>query len=486
MGPGSSIALMSAATIAALGLAPQSGEWIAATITLSIMVGALCLAAGFARLGFLNEFISKPVISGFVAGLALLIAVGQIPKMLGIQGVPGNFWDQAYGLIASADSISYLALVIGAGSILLLQAGRILIPKVPMALIVVLASIFLVSIAGLDDQGIAIVGQIPEGLPLLGIPTIDLGLIGALIPGALGVVIVAYTETLSSGRAFASKRHYRINANQEFIALGWSNLGSGLAQGFAVDGSLSRSAAKFRAGANTQLSTLITSLAILITLLFLTPIFTNLAQATLGALVVYGVLPLLKPAMWIHLWKAARLEFWAALVTALSVVTLGALPGLGVGIAFSLILLIVNMSIPYMPELVYDPAHDIYTDKSESAEGHRTQGLVVVRPEARLFFANATALRDKVVELLAATSGERKTVLISLEGVNDVDITAADMLIELKSELAEIGVDLELARVKISVLRRLKSLGALDAIGREHVHASVREAVNAFEKKRVT
>lgn len=479
VGPSSALAMMSAATIAGLGLDAGSGDWIAATSALAILVGLMCLVAGFLKLGFINNFISKPVLDGFVAGLALNILIGQVPKFLGFGIDGGGFFRSLGQVIGNLGQTSWLALTVGVGSLVLLSGLRRISPKLPAALITVTASVLAVVLFDLTGRGLDVIGDLPSGFPTFEIPGIDLGLVGRMSPGALGMMLVAYAETLSGGRTFAAKRQYRIDPDQEFIAIGWSNLASGLFQGFAVNGSLSRTKLKFDVGVKTQYSTLFTGIAVIVTLLALTWFFEDLADATIAAIVIHAVAPLVRPRLWPRLWRSAPLEFWAALGAALVTMTFGEVQGLFFGVLVAIVMVTARASRAPVLELGYLSESDAYVDLDNTPGAEGVPGVVVLQAGAPPFFSNSMNFHDQVLDAVYAADPSPGAVVLDFDTVTSLDLTAGEGLEQMVGELRGLEVDVHLSRVGPGARSDLHALGVDSAIGNDHFHTTVREAVAA-------
>ncbi|UCG25662.1 MAG: SulP family inorganic anion transporter, partial [Chloroflexota bacterium] len=290
VGPSSAVAALSLSVVAALGVVVGSPEFIILSIALALMVGVFMILGGFLRLGVLADFLSRPVLDGFVVGVAISIAVGQLDKVLGFEPDGYDFIPDLILFVTNLDMIHWPTLIVGAISLALLFILHRFTPKLPAALIVLFLAIAASTLFDFESSGIHIVGEIPAGLPEFGIPE-GLGIeeLVAVVPGALGVAMVAFAESVAIARSFGTRFGYEVNANQELIAVGASNLGSGFSGAFVVDGSMSRTSAAVGAGAKTQMVSLIAAVAVLITALALTPLFHNLPEATLGAIVIHAV-----------------------------------------------------------------------------------------------------------------------------------------------------------------------------------------------------
>jgi sulfate permease, SulP family len=489
VGPMSATAALSAATVADVVTA-GSGTFAAMTAALAICAGVAALGAGLARLGFLAAFISEPVLKGFIVGLALTIVIGQLPKLFGVEKGSGDFFEQAWDLLRSLGDTHVLTLVVGLASLALVLGLRRLAPAVPGSLVAVLGSVLAVAVLGLDDHGVAIVGEIDSGLPSFGLPG---GLsphdYGDLAAGAIAVMLVGFAEGLGAAKTYAARHHYAVDANRELLGLGAANVAAGLSSGMVVNGSLSKTAVNGSAGANTQLSGLLVAAMTVLTLLFLTGLFEQLPEATLAAVVVAAVIELVDVGALRRLYGTyagplggfanvtARPDFVAAIAALLGVLVFDTLPGLFIGIAVSLTLLLYRASRPHVAVLGAVPGTDPpqWGDVARHPENEQVAGVVVVRVESGLFFANADTVRAEL--LRRASEPGVHTLVLDAETVPSIDVTALQMLDELAGELHRDGVVLRLARDVGEVRDVLRRGGADPAL--LHLHPSVRDAVAA-------
>ncbi len=480
VGPSSALAIMSASALGTVGISQSSSDWVATAGALAILVGILALAAGLLRLGFINNFISKPVLDGFVAGLALNILVGQIPKFLGFSlGGDLNFFETLAETVRSVEKTSGYTLLVGLASIALLIGLHRISARIPAALITVGASVIGVVLFGLTDRGVAVIGHIPSGFPTPEVPSVGLDTMGSLLPAALGIALVAYAETLSGGRTFAVRRQYRIDPDQEFIALGAANIGSGFFGGFAVNGSLSRTKLKYDAGVKTQFSTLYTGIAVVITLVALTWLFEDLAEATIAAIVIHAVAPLVRPSTWPRLWRTARLEFFAAMGAALVTMTFGEVQGLFFGVIVAIIMLTVRASRASINELGYLPDADTYAEIDSHPEAVRVPSVLILRAAANPSFSNAASFHDAIVDAVYAADPSPTDVVLDCDIVSSIDVTVASTFERLVPELQALGVHTRLARVDPAVRQELNAHGLDSVLDDESLHLTIRDAVDA-------
>ncbi|WP_207843909.1 SulP family inorganic anion transporter [Williamsia soli] len=454
VGPMSATAALSAAIVGPIaGDDPQL--FLATTVALSIAAGVVALIAGALRMGFIASFISEPVLKGFIVGLALTIIIGQIPKLFGVPKGSGNFFEQTGSFITHVTEWNWRTTIIGVASLVLVLAIRRWLPLVPGSLVAVLGGIGAVWLLDLDDKGVAIVGHIDPGLPSLGLPSgVSMDQYLALVGPAVGIVLIGFAEGLGAAKTYAAKAGYTVDANRELIGLGAANVGSGLCSGMVVNGSLSKTAVNGGAGAKTQVSGLVVAMLTVLTLLLLTGLFEKLPDATLAAVVIAAVIELVDIAALRRLYRvwttrlgsiygrATRVDFIAALAALFGVLVFDTLPGLVIGVAVSMLLLLYRVSRPHVATLVKDGTRWVEAAAGE-ADSRQLTGVKVVRVEAGLFFANADDVRDRITALAGSDVG---TIVLDAETSPFIDVSAVSMLVELHDSLAHRGVAFRIAR----------------------------------------
>ena len=453
VGPMAASAALSAATVADL-VGPGDERFAAFTAALALAAGLAALIAGLLRLGFLADFISGPVLKGLIIGLALTIIIGQLPKLFGIAPGSGDFFEQAWHLVTHLGDTQGTALLVGTLSLAVIVGLRRLAPGVPGPLVAVTGAIAAVKAFGLD---VRTVGSIASGLPTLGLPDVGLGDSARLAGGAVGVMLIAFTEGLGAAKTFAADSDPRIDANRELIALGGANLAAGLSSGMVVSGSLSKTAVNASAGARTQVSGLLAAALTVVVLLFLTAPFADLPEATLAAVVIAAVVDLVDVRALIELYDTytkrlgrqfgwvARPDFLAALAALLGVTIFGTLPGLFIGIGASLLLLVYRASRPYVAVLGHTPGPDgAYHDVERHEDARSPDGVVILRVESGLYFANAENVRSRILEVGVAP--RVRAVILDAETIPFVDVSAARMLVSAHAQLQTRGVRLVVAR----------------------------------------
>jgi high affinity sulfate transporter 1 len=481
VGPSSTVAALSFSTIAALGVSSGTEEWIALTAALAIMTGVFLLIGGLLRLGVLADFLSRPVLDGFVVGVAITVAVGQLDKMLGYEAEAAlDFIPDILAILGDIGMTHWPTLVVGLVSLALLFLIEKYLPKVPGALTVLVLAIVVSALLDFESRGIHIVGEIPGGLPPFGRPNVTVEQIVSLIPGALAVMLVAYSESIAVARSYAAKFNYKVDADQEFIGIGAANLGSGFSSAFVVDGSLSKTAASVEAGAKTQMVSLIAAVAVLITALFLTPLFRTLPEATLGAIVIHAVWHLIS---YKKIWQyrtITGLDFWTGLIAAVGVLAIGILEGLLIAVFLGLLGLLYSTKSRTTAVLGKVPGEKIYRSLENYPEGKTVPGLLIARFDGSLFFANAPDLANEIRYGVEISDPPPRVVLVDFESVTEVDATALITIRDLNEELEKADIDLRLARVRTHVLDLMRTTELDDLIGHEYIYDSVHAGADAF------
>jgi high affinity sulfate transporter 1 len=442
----SAIAAMSFAAVSEIAT-PNTTEFIMLTAALAMLAGLVSILAGLLRLGRIAQFFSESVMVGFITGLALIIIVKQLPKFFGIEGSAGNSWERLYHFAIHLPQTHLPALLTGLVCLALLILLERFLPRIPAALVALVAGIGLSLAFGLEARGVEVVGELPAGLTTPQWPAISLQQWLLLLPGALGLALVCFAEAIGPSRAFAAAHKYEIDPNQEWLGVGASNFGAGLFQGFPIGASLSKSAANDQAGAHSEMSGVIAAVVTALVALFLTQIFYSLPEATLAAIVVVAVSHMVKVKQLRHLWRVRRLDFVLAIVAMLAVMTIEILQGLLIAVILSLFALVWHASKPKLAVLGRVPNSIDFSNVRHHPENITVPGLLMVRPENGVFFANAAGIRDDIVHEVEASAVLVKQVLIDLASTSDLDAPSADMLIELHKELRERDVRLILTRM---------------------------------------
>jgi SulP family sulfate permease len=469
------IATMSFATVSLI-VAPNTPEFILMTAALAVLAGLFSILAGFLKLGRVAQFFSESVMVGFISGLALTVMVKQLPKILGIEGGSGNFWERLYDVIIHLPETHPATLITGILCLILLIALEHYFHKIPAALVALVFGIVISVLFGLEGRGVEVVGAIPAGLAPPKWPAVGWQNWLLLIPGALGIALVNFAEAIGPSRNFASTHKYTINANQEFIGLGAANLGAGLFQGFPIGSSLSKSAANDRAGAHSQMSAIIAAVVTILVALFFTPLFYALPEAALGAIVIIAVSGMVKVTKFKHLFRIRRADFILAVVALLAVLTFETLQALLIAVIVSLFALVLRASQPKLAVLGRKPDSLEFSDIHRHPENRTLPGLLIVRPENGLFFANAVGFREAVISELQSSIEPVKAVVLDLGATTDLDVPSADMLAELGEELHNRNVRFMLARMILPVRQMLERASVMDKIKPEDIFVGPIEA----------
>lgn len=452
-GPMAATAALSASVVA--DYATDDGEFLTFTIILALVTGVIALVAGIIRLGFVANFISEPVLKGFIIGLALTIMVGQLPKLFGIEGGDGNFFEKLWAWITGLGDTDMTTLLVGGASLVIVVGFRRWLPAVPGSLVAVIFGIAAVAIFDLGST-IDIVGAIQSGLPTLGLPDAPLSDYLAIAPACVGVMLIGFAEGLGAAKTYASKNHYEIDPNRELIGLGAANIGAGFSGGMVVNGSLSKTAVNGSAGARSQVSGLVVAVLTIVTLLFLTELFSDLPEATLAAIVIAALVELVdiktmrkffaatSPGLKEIYGIGARADFIGAATALFGVLLFDTLPGLIIGIAVSLLLLVYRSSHPNVVRLGLTQGSDAYVDLQRHPEAVEPVSSAAIRVEAGLYFANCDHVRKEILHMSADRAV--KAVILDTVSVPFIDYTAAVMISELSEQLRDDGITLVIAR----------------------------------------
>ncbi len=483
VGASSAIAVMSAGIVAAYAPA-DSAEFIALSAGLAVLAGGVAILAGLLRLGRIAQFFSESVLVGFVSGLALVIAIKQVPKLFGLEAGEGNFWQRLYDLVIHLPETHLLTLAVGAASLVLMLVLERRFHRFPAALAALVFGIGVSALLGMEALGVHVVGAIPAGLAMPQLPDITGQQLVQLIPGALAITLVIFAEGIGPMRSFAGKYRYPLSSDQELIALGTANAGAGLFQSFTVGVSLSRSAANDSAGARSQVSGLVAAAITILVALFLTPLFYNLPEATLAAIVVVAVARMFKWQALRRLYQVRTLDFALATVALLGVLTFEeVLAGLLVAVIVSLVALVLRASQTRLSVLGRVPGRTTFGSLDLHSDYEPVPGLLIVRPDEGLYFANAAPLREKIRELAMSADPPVQAVVVDLEVSYDLDAPSAHEIQELHADLAAADKQLMLARVRAAVREVLDRSGATEEIGADNLHPRVLAAVAVHLKR---
>ena len=483
VGPESTTAVMTAAAIMPL-VAGDSSNYASLCSLLALLVGSVCCVAAFARLGFLADLLSKPILVGYMAGVAVIMIVGQLGKISGMSLKAESLFGQIGEFSGHLSEIHPPTLILAAAVLIFLLVVQRRFPNAPGPLLAVLLATSAVYLFQLNERGIAVIGEIPAGLPSLKVPRgFSSQQLVYLLSSAIGIALVGYSDNVLTARAFGAKNNYRIDGNQELLALGAVNIGNGIMQGFPVSSSGSRTAIGDSLGSRSQLFSLVAFLIVILVLLFLRPLLSLFPKAALGAIVIYAALRLIEISEFNRLRCFKTSEFRLALVTMFGVLATDILVGVGVAVGLSVVDLFARLMRPHDAVLGEVPnlagLHDI-----EDWQGATTiPGLVLYRYDAPLCFANAENFRKRVIAAIEAEKVPVEWFVLNAEAILDIDITAVDMLKELHRELIGSGITFAMARVKQDLYQQLKKGDLSETISTERIYPTLEEAIEAFHHR---
>ena len=431
----------------------------------AVLVSAIAFIAWAIRAGAIVNFISESVLVGFKCGVALFLASTQLPKLLGISGTHGDFWENSGHLIKHLAETNASSLFIGLAALALLGLGKVFFKNKPMSLFVVIGGILASTLLGLDQHGVKLLGHIPEGLPAIAFPNIFWSDLNALLPLAFACFLLGAVETAAIGRTFASKSGVRLDANQEFLALSASNLAAGLGSGFPVSGGMSQSLVNEGSGARTPLSGAIASGFILLVILFFSHLLSALPQPVLAAVVLMAIGGLLQVSALKHLWFASRPDFVVAIAALLGVLGSGLLRGVMIGAAISLVQLMRRTSTPHVALLGRVPGTRRLSDMERHPDNEAIPGVMVFRPEASLIYFNVDHVCATITDRVRAEAQPPRLVVIDLSSSPHVDLQSAHTLAAMAGELTALGVDVRVIEARSEVRERLRGEGLERQLG---------------------
>lgn len=479
VGPDITISLLVASAIAPLaGGDPACAAVLAATVAL--LSGLLLLVGARARIGAIADFLSKPVLVGYMTGAALILVASQLDRLFGIQLQHNDFFPRLAELASELRLAHGPTLILGLGLLAVIVTLRWVAPRLPSALVVVVVAITVSLLLRLEDRGVAVVGTFPSGLPGFAWPAANWHQIHTLLPAAIGIALLTYTQAILLARAFAAKNGYEVNPNQELAALGLASVSTGLFQGFSVTGSQSRTAINDSAGGKTQVASLVAAATLILFLLFLTPLIAHLPVVALAALLIYGGFTLVEFDVMARIYRFYPRSALLAALTTLGVLAVGVVPGILVGVALSLLALIDRISNPPDAVLRIAPGGGFH-DLGEDSKGQTLPGFIAYRFYAPLLFSNASHFVERVRQLIAASPAPVRWFLVDAQAITDIDITAAEALRALNKELHLQGITLKFAHTNRPLRQVLERIGFTTEIGRESIFHAVHEAAEAFQ-----
>lgn len=478
------VAMDSILVAGAVGAIATAGveHYVLIAAALGVMVGVIQAGLGFLRAGFLVNFLSRPVVTGFTAAAALIIAASQLGHLLGIElprthHVHTVVWEA----LQRFPDWSWPTLSVGTVSVVALVTFKKRTPRFPTALAVVVVAILAVWLLGLSDRGVAIVGEVPAGLPGLRIPVVETSILVELIPAAATIALVSFMEAISVGRVFATQCRYDIHPNRELVALGFANLAGGVTGGYPIAGGLSRTAVNARAGARTQLAALVTCAVVVLTLLFLTGAFYYLPKAALSAIIVAAVASLIDVQGARDVYRVKRTDFYLLVLTFFATLSLGIQWGILVGVGASVLLFLIRTTRPHFAVLGRIPESQTYLNAARHPHAETIPGIILVRIDAQFYFGNVSFLKETVRNLVDAAEDPVRYFVLEAAGVNGLDSAAAATLAELDEELEARGVKLVLTRIKGPVRDVLHRTGLLEKLAAEgRVYLSTHRAIEVL------
>jgi high affinity sulfate transporter 1 len=482
LGPDSSLGPMIAATI--LPLAAGSEEQaIALAGMLALLVGLITVGAGLARLGFVADLLSNPVRTGYLAGLAVVIFVGQLPKLFGFSTDASGLVGEAVAFAQGLDQTNPWALGIGLLSLVIILGLKRVSPRTPGILVAVVVAIALSMVLDLASHGVSVIGVLPQGFPLPSVPAAPISDIPLLFAAALGISLVAIGDTISTSGGFASRGGYEVDGNQELAGIGSANLAAGFFSGFPVSTSGSRTAVAAQSGAKTQLTGLVAAGLVLAMLLVVPGLVQAMPQPVLAAVIIAASISLFDLAELRRLFHVRRTEFALAVACGLGVAFIGVLQGIVVAVVLSVIYIFKRAWAPYSAVLGKAPSVPGFHDIGRYPDAEQVPGILVVRWSAPLFFANANQFRDRIRALVKAADPPPQWVLVAAEPIVDIDTTAGSMLRDLDLELNSTGIHLAFAELQSDVRDTIVTYGLLETIDESHFYRSVSEAVEALRSE---
>ncbi len=480
----SSVAAALIASAGANAADPQTYQAYASAFIL--VTGLVFLVAGLAQLGFITQFLSEPVMSGFVMGLALFVAVGQLNKLFGVPKPDGNTVERLLGIVRELPQANWASFAVGALSLAVLFLLPRWNKRIPAGLVVLFGTIVLSTALDLEGRfGVDVVGTLPQGLPALALPVVPFNTYLAMILPAIGALLVAYSEALAVAHEFAEKHGYEIDPNQELNAHAISTLVSALFGGMIAAGSMSASAVKEGAGARTQVANLVTWVVTIATVLFLTPLFASLPEAVLAALIIHAVWHIIVSRKLQRVRLASRTEFVLGLLALLGVLLIDVLQGMLIGLLASLVLVIYRSSRPHISSLGRVPGlPGVYTSVDRHPENIRVPGVLIVRIDSPIIYYNAVTVRDQVKAMIAEGQPPPRVLVVDAAAQDRLDLTSADVLEAMVIELQRQGIHVYLAQVHAPVARFARRIGMALLFDQGQVFPTVDAAVRAAEALR--
>ena len=486
-GPSSAIAAVAASAVVTTGLPADEAPQLVAAVTL--MAGVLFLALSVLKMGWISRFLSKAVITGFLFGAAIEVVVGELPKTTGTEASGENSWREFASWWNSLDSFHGTTLLVGAVALGAILAMRFIWPRVPGALVLVVGGLVAAQVFNLADRGVATVGEVPRGVPAPAFPGLSVFTenFPTITVAAIALLLIGFSQTAGDARMFASRHKYRIDVDQESLAQGMSNVGSGLFQGMPVSTSLSASSLSDSTGARTQMSSVVTGAMVILTLLVFAPLFSDLPKPVLAAIIIDAVVfGMMDVAEMRRLWRVARVDFWIAIGAILGVLTSGVLAGVIIGIVLSLGWLVYVNARPPTPELGRRPGTTTFRPLEQYPDDETYPGVLVLGFDGGLYFATTEVLTDRLRDKVVDADPPIEDVILDFEAVNFIDSQGVGELDRLAGVDGDLGITVHFARMKDDVRAVLAADGVVDRLGPDHFHVTVDGAMKAVLAARQT
>ena len=475
VGPDIAISLLIASTIGPLA-AGDAGKAAALAALIALLSGVLLLLGARANLGAVADFLSKPVLVGYMTGAALILINSQLGKLFGVRLQHSEYFPALAELVSRLGEVHGPTVLLGAGLLALLLALHRFAPKAPAAVVACVVAMAVSAALGLEARGVKVVGRIPQGLPGIAFPEVSWQEVQTLLPAAIGIALLTYTEGILLARAFGAKNGYEVSANQELTALGLADVAAGLFQGFSITGSQARTTLNDAAGGKSQLASVVAAVALALFLLFLTPAMAHLPEVALAAILIYAGLGLIEFGVMGRIYRFYPRSAIVAGLTTLCVLAAGVVPGILFGVALSLLGLIQRISHPPDAVLTQVPGHGFH-DLGDTTAHQTLPGLIAYRFYAPLLFSNVGHFVQRVRELIASSPSPVRWLLLDAQAITDIDVTAVDALHTLNEELRRQGIGLKIAHANPPLRRLLQRTGLAKEIGEDSFFASVHECV---------
>ena len=479
-GPSSALAAVAAGALITAGISAGGEEAVEMVAAITLVSGLLFLLLAVLRMGWISQFLSKPVITGFLFGAAIQVVIGELAKLTGTEVEGSNSWEKVWSWIESLPDTDGATLVVGVASLVIIFGLKHFAPKVPGALVLVILGLLASVLLDLEERGVALIGDVPRGLPSFALPSLEFigDNLGVILTAAVGLLLIGFSQTAGDARSFASRHRYRVDINQESTAQGMCNVASGLVQGIPVSTSLSASSLNDTSGAKTQVASLVTGVVVVLTLLFLAPLFSELPKAVLAAIIIQAVVGgMMDVAEMERLYRVLRTDFWIAIAALFAVLTAGVLAGVVIGVFLSLGYLIYLSASPDMPVLGRRQGSEAFRNLEDEPTEITYRGVLVMRIDVSLYFANSESREDRLRELAQTAEPPLHTIVLSFEGINFVDSQASEAIGKVIDLAHSHEIEIRLSRLKARVRGVLERDGVIDLLGVDKIYPTTYEAV---------